>query len=158
MHVNDVSIMNVACNLNSQLVSSTFSSTINEETTQVKRMKYQESINMCTYPDISSYRTVNSITSSNSHNSSNEDDNQLLSNLSFNSNSNSSGSPVNKAVNYDFYGLPNMIKSLLKELRKIESLYEWQDELLNKVRDGYDCALKREPFVLNNLLYLSPTR
>ena len=130
-------------------------------------MKFQESINQSTYPqntnniknnnnnnlNLSAYR------SDNHNNSSNDEDTDLICSLSFNSNSNSNTSPItNNKVNDCFYGLPKICKDLLKELRNIGCLYDWQDELLTMVNQKYEAALQKTPFVLNNLLYLSPTR
>lgn len=126
-------------------------------------MKFQESINQSTYPqntnniknnnnnnlNLSAYR------SDNHNNSSNDEDTDLICSLSFNSNT----SPIsNNKVNDCFYGLPKICKDLLKELRNIGCLYDWQDELLTMVNQKYEAALQKTPFVLNNLLYLSPTR
>ena len=62
-----------------------------------------------------------------------------------------------------FYGLPKIVKELLKSLRGIGDLYEWQDELLvfmvkcreNALRLAALGHLGKELFT--NLLYLSPT-
>jgi hypothetical protein len=61
-----------------------------------------------------------------------------------------------------FYGLPVKVKDLLKELRNITQLYDWQDELLNIMAEKYEVALNNlrdeiEDDLYTNLLYLSPT-
>ena len=61
-----------------------------------------------------------------------------------------------------FYGLPARVKELLKQLRNISSLYEWQDELLNIMADKYEVAWNNlhehiDDDLHTNLLYLSPT-
>lgn len=55
-----------------------------------------------------------------------------------------------KSVEEDkgFYGLSSKVKDLLKHLRGITQLYEWQDELLQEM-----FAMER----IRNLVYLSPT-
>jgi hypothetical protein len=156
-------------NLSCQQFTSTYNNdqTDSQENTQNKRMKFQETINQSTYPqntniinnnnnnlNLSAYR------SDNHNNSSNDEDTDLICSLSFNSNSNSNSIPTynNKKVNNSFYGLPQICKDLLKELRNIGCLYDWQDELLTMVNQKYEAALQKTPFVLDNLLYLSPTR
>ncbi len=49
----------------------------------------------------------------------------------------------------NFFGLPSKVKDLLKHLRGIESLYDWQTELLTEM---YEMKPPKK-----NLLYLSPT-
>jgi POLQ-like helicase len=56
-----------------------------------------------------------------------------------------------------FYGLPKTVKTLLKSLRNIDSLYDWQHELLTKMEQNYLIALQNDNCKLDNLLYLSPT-
>jgi hypothetical protein len=66
----------------------------------------------------------------------------------------------NERVHTDrsFYGLPIKVKDLLKCLRHIESLYDWQDELLTKMIRIYDeNKIEVNDEIKKNLLYLSPT-
>jgi hypothetical protein len=61
-----------------------------------------------------------------------------------------------------FYGLPSKVKDLLRQLRQISSLYEWQDELLKIMLDKYEIAWNNlqediDDDLFTNLLYLSPT-
>jgi ATP-dependent helicase YprA (DUF1998 family) len=92
--------------------------------------------------------------------------NFLRSGSSSRSNSNSppqSTIPAKNTQQNGFYGLPMRVKELLKELRKISSLYEWQDEILTIMHQKYVTAqanLKNNLFdqdLYTNLLYLSPT-
>jgi hypothetical protein len=155
-------------NLYSQKLPSSFinDQTDSQENTQIKRMKFHELINQSTYPqntNINNNNNKNNLSlsayRSDTHNSSNDEDIDLISSFSFNSNSNSNTSPIsNNKTNNTFYGLPQICKDLLKELRNIGCLYEWQDELMIMVNQKYEAALQKIPFVLNNLLYLSPTR
>jgi POLQ-like helicase len=92
-----------------------------EENTQIKRMKFYE-----TMLDSTNHEPVKQI---------NLDDS--LNDINFNE-------PVS-----DFFGLPLKVKELLKHLRGIESLYDWQTELLNEM---YEMKSPKP-----NLLYLSPT-
>jgi POLQ-like helicase len=58
-----------------------------------------------------------------------------------------------------FYGLPLKVKDLLKSLRGIGCLYEWQDELLKIMQEKDRKELLSGKINLDkyNLLYLSPT-
>jgi hypothetical protein len=66
------------------------------------------------------------------------------------------------AIENSFYGLPNKVRDLLKQLRNISSLYDWQDELLGIMQDKYEIAWNNlqdeiDDDLFTNLLYLSPT-
>ena len=61
-----------------------------------------------------------------------------------------------------FYGLPLLVKDLIKKLRNIKCLYDWQHELLTIMQQKYQTAMRNlnnnfEKDLNTNLLYLSPT-
>ena len=56
-----------------------------------------------------------------------------------------------------FYGLPEKCRELLKQLRNISCLYEWQHKLLSDMHERYERAVRERRRQLTNLLYMSPT-
>ena len=126
-----------------------------------KRAKFIDETLQPTFPN-SQYRAsfLQQTTSSQpSLNSSASSDSQIS------SNSNYSPPKAITTNNNSFYGLPVKVKDLLRDLRKISALYEWQDELLKLMLERYESAFKKlktgsyssREELFTNLLYLSPT-
>lgn len=137
-----------------------------EETTQSKRIKFNETVSNTDLIDTQP-KPLENKHKKQSLNST--DDDIHFSNISINSNSSSSPPKVDNT----FYGLPIKVKDLLKKHRNISCLYDWQDDLLNIMHEKLAAMNKifkdfssnrltniddiNEHSFYMNLLYLSPT-
>lgn len=66
----------------------------------------------------------------------------------FESMDNSKQAALQETEDRSFYGLPSKVKDMFKCLRGVTELYDWQNDILQKM-----CETKE----IRNLVYLSPT-
>ena len=114
------------------------------DTTQVKRQKFLQTL-------LQTPTQVNTNQTNNLNQSNDSSDDYILENID------SLVPEINEEKT--FYGLPLKVKDLLKSLRGIGCLYEWQDELLKIMQEKDRKELLSGKINLDkyNLLYLSPT-
>ncbi len=117
------------------------------ESSQLKRKKYQDLVmSFTTQESIKSPANENNLNLTNTSEEFNIENMSILSN-------------EEKSTPETFYGLPIQVKNLLKSMRGIGCLYDWQDELLRLMIEKDKREVRSGKINLDeyNLLYLSPT-
>jgi hypothetical protein len=113
------------------------------ESSQLKRKKYQELVMNTSIKSSANEINLDVTNTSEEYN---------IENMSILSNE-------DKSTTEMFYGLPLQVKNLLKTMRGIGCLYDWQDELLRLMLEKDKRETRSGKINLDeyNLLYLSPT-
>lgn len=131
-----------------------------DECSQIKRQRFENTLQGIEFDSQKVFNTNKSDSQSSGSSGCNQQD-------KLNSSNDSDLSFQNMDLNFleqdnSFYGLPIKVKELLKQLRNISCLYDWQHELLTIMQQKYQTAVKNLHNNINqdlctNLLYLSPT-